>query len=111
MRKIIALGIEGMQIEDMDDFREFLETIRSIGIMSTNRSSSRKSGTAVKVYLSDTPSGRDTLSALRAEIIAPALVPDIDLGTLDISLKTVQEGDWSTPGSSTTSPHRSAKSC
>ena len=32
--KIIALGIEGMQIEDYDDFRSFLRTINN-GTMST----------------------------------------------------------------------------
>jgi ribosomal protein L11 methyltransferase len=94
--KIIALGIEGMQIEDMDDFREFLENNTQYwDYVDESLIEQKKAGTAVKVYLSDTPSGRDTLSALRAEIARlPALVPDIDLGTLDISLKTVQEGDW-----------------
>jgi len=94
--KIIALGIEGMQIEDYDDFREFLENNRKYwDYVDETLVESKKAPTAVKVYLSDNPSGRDTLAALKAEISSLlSLFPEVDLGTLRISLKTVNSGDW-----------------
>ena len=93
---IIALGIEGMQIEDMNDFRDFLENNTQYwDYVDESLIEQKKGNSAVKVYLSDNPSGHDTLSALRAEIAhLPHLIPEIDFGTLDISLKTVHEGDW-----------------
>lgn len=94
--KIIALGIEGMQIEDMNDFQEFLEhNTQYWDYVDESLMEQKKAATAVKVYLSDNPSGRDTLSLLRAEIASlPSLMPEIYFGSLEVSLKTVQEGDW-----------------
>lgn len=94
--KIIALGIEGMQIEDYDDFQEFLENNQKYwDYVDEALLESKKAPTAVKVYLSDNPSGRDTLAALRTEIASlPALVTDVDLGSLKICLNTVNSDDW-----------------
>ena len=48
--KIIALGIEGMQIEDYDDFREFLENNRKYwDYVDETLVESKKAPTAVKV--------------------------------------------------------------
>lgn len=94
--KIIALGIEGMQIEDYDDFQEFLETNQKYwDYVDDDLLESKKRPTAVKVYLSDNPAGWDTLTALRAGIAAlPSLVPEVALGTLAITLNTVNQDDW-----------------
>lgn len=94
--KIISLGIEGMQIEDFDDFNDFLENNRKYwDYVDDDLLESKKAPTCVKVYLSDNPSGRDTLALLRDEISTlPGLVPEVDLGTLRISLNVVNQDDW-----------------
>ncbi len=64
--KIIALGIEGMQIEDFDDFTDFLENNKQYwDYVDDDLYESKKGPTRVKVYLSDNPSGRETLALLR----------------------------------------------
>ena len=94
--RLIAIGVEGMQIEDFDDFCSFLETNRQRWDYVDEKLVEQKRGvTAVKIYLSDNPSGRDSLSMVRENIAAlRAVSPDTDMGTLDITVGSVSESDW-----------------
>lgn len=94
--KLISLGIEGMQIEDSSDFQAFLESKDgSWDYVDDKLIEKKKTATAVIIYLADTPAGRDTLSTLHTEIAQlPSQVQDIDFGTLNISLSSVQDSDW-----------------
>ena len=94
--RIIALGIEGMQIEDFEDFEDFLENNRQYwDYVDESLVEQKRGATKVKVYLSDNPSGWDTLSLLRSEISAlKAAMPDADLGSLEITVNTIHPEDW-----------------
>jgi ribosomal protein L11 methyltransferase len=94
--RIIALGIEGMQIEDYEDFSDFLESNKEAwDYVDPALVEQKKAPAAVKVYLPDNPQGRDALAALRADMaVLPELVPELDLGTLEIKLDIVDEEDW-----------------
>jgi ribosomal protein L11 methyltransferase len=94
--KLISIGIEGMRIEDSLDFQEFIEDKKATwDYVDESLIEQKKAPTAVIVYLSDTPEGRDTLSTLRTEVaLLPSQLEDINFGTLKISLNTVRESDW-----------------
>ena len=95
--KLIALGIEGMQIEDSNDFQQFLDNKNASWDYVDDELIKKKKGsaTSIIVYLSNTPTGRDTLATLRSEIAQlQSQLHDIELGTLNISLNTVHDSDW-----------------
>ncbi|MDR1117143.1 MAG: 50S ribosomal protein L11 methyltransferase [Oscillospiraceae bacterium] len=96
--RLIAMGVEGMQIEDFDDFQDFLENNREYWDYVDEKLIESKRGVcAVKVYLSDNPAGRDTLSLLRREMkLLREALPGADLGSLEIKLGSVRESDWET---------------
>ena len=94
--RIIALDIEGMQIEDYDDFLQTLEETRpSWDYVDEDLLRSKQKPTQIKVYLRDDDEGRAKLKELRSELEALRRdVPEIDLGTLDITVDGIREEDW-----------------
>lgn len=95
---LISMGIESMQIEDYEDFESFIDENRKYWDYVDEELYEKKRGVyAVKIYLPDIPSGRETLALLREQLpLLRSRVPDTNLGSLEISLGSVSEQDWET---------------
>ncbi len=95
---VIALDIEGMQIEDYQDFLEMLdETRKSWDYVDEELLEQKRRPTRVKVYLRNDDEGRAKLAELRTAMAnLRDLNPDVNLGSLDISVDGIREEDWST---------------
>ena len=93
--RLIAIGIEGMQIEDYEDFTEFLENNKKYwDYVDEELIEQKKGATKVKIYLPDSPDGRETLALVRSEMPSLRAACDTDLGTLAVTVGTVHESDW-----------------
>jgi len=94
--RLIAMGIEGMQIEDFDDFQNFLEDNKKYWDYVDEELVEKKRGaTKVKIYLPQSADGIETLAMVRAEMqLLRKDTPDTDLGSLEITVGTVGEEDW-----------------
>ncbi len=93
--RLIAIGIEGMQIEDYEDFTEFLENNKKYwDYVDDDLIAQKKGATKVKIYLPATPDGRETLALVKSELPALRAACDADLGSLAVTVGTVAESDW-----------------
>ncbi len=93
--RLIAMGIEGMQIEDFDDFQEFLEQNRKYWDYVDEALIEQKRGaTNVKIYLPSGADGMERVSLVRSELEALRAVSDVELGSLEVTVDRVQESDW-----------------
>lgn len=96
--RVIALDIEGLQIEDYQDFLEMLdETRKSWDYVDEELLKEKRGPTRVKVYLRNDDEGRAKLAELRESMRSlKDELSDVDLGTLDVSVGGLREEDWST---------------
>ena len=90
------LGITGLEIEDYEDFKKFLDDNRASWDYVDEKLAEEKSGeTCIKLYLPDDAKGYETLNAVKTVIAA---LKDSDaqnqLGRLVVSLGHVKEEDW-----------------
>lgn len=96
--RVIALDIEGLQIEDYQDFLEMLgETRKSWDYVDEELLEQKRGPTRVKVYLRNDDEGRAKLAELREAMKSlKSELPEFDLGSLDVSVGGLREEDWST---------------
>ncbi len=90
------LGITGLEIEDYDDFKIFLEENRAAwDYVDEKLEEEKNSETCVKLYLTEDDVGYETLSAIKSSISAlKSTDNDNRLGRLEISLGHLKEEDW-----------------
>lgn len=94
MGRLLQLGIDGIEIEDERDFKDFLETNRDAWDYVDDELIKEKEGeTCVKVYIeADNP---DMLSAIKTEMTELAGIDtDGKFGRLAVALDSVREEDW-----------------
>ena len=94
--RLYQLGVTGTEIEDEQEFNEFLEDNQKYWDYVDDGLRRKMSGeTKVKVYLSDNASGREMLLSIRESMRElKAGDPDGTFGRLETSLANLQEEDW-----------------
>lgn len=94
--RVYALGITGVEIEDFNDFTDFLENNKQYWDYVDDELIEQKKGeTRIIVYISDTAEGMETLLSLKASM-AELKEYDSDgcFGRLEIETDTLNEEDW-----------------
>ncbi len=93
--RLLQLGIYGIEIEDEQDFKSFLEENKSIWDYVDEELVKQKEGeTCVKTYIS--ASDPDTLAAIKTSMTELKEYDENgDFGRLEISLSDIKEEDWS----------------
>lgn len=94
--RLYSVGITGLEIEDANDFNEFLESSTPYwDFVDEELMKKRDEETVVKAYISDNESGHEQLAAIRDAILQ---LKDYDtennFGDLSISLESTAEQDW-----------------
>ena len=94
--RLYNLGITGVEIEDFDDFCDFLENNKQYwDYVDDELIEEKKQETRVKVYVTDNADGAEMLAGIRASMLE---LKDYDkdgiFGRLEISLDNVNEEDW-----------------
>ena len=93
---LYQLGITGLQIEDEQDFKEFLENNHQFwDYVDDDLIKEKEKETCIKAYVSDNASGNEMLLAIK-QAIAALKTYDVDgeYGRLEISLGNLSEEDW-----------------
>lgn len=91
---LLSMGIEGAEIEDEADFENFLENNKRYwDYVDEALMEAKKGPTRVSVYLRDDENGRETLLLLR-ENLRRIGSEDASLGSLTVSLDSIDEHDW-----------------
>lgn len=95
--RLYTVGITGTEIEDAADFNDFLENDTKYWDYVDESLMYKKSApTCVKLYVSENESGHEQLMLVRQSMEElKALDTDREFGTLEITLKNMQEQDWS----------------
>lgn len=95
--RLYTVGITGTEIEDAADFNDFLENDTKYWDYVDESLMYKKSApTCVKLYVSENESGHEQLMLVRQSMEElKALDTDKSFGTLEITLKNMQEQDWS----------------
>lgn len=93
--RLLGLGIYGIEIEDEQDFKQFLEENRDIWDYVDEDLLKEKEGeTCIKTYISATDP--DTLAAIKASMLElKEYDKDGVFGRLEIELLDIKEEDWS----------------
>lgn len=88
------LGVEGVVIEDEDDFREFLENNRQYWDYVDEQLLQEKRGLCrLTFYLEDSPAGYTLLAAVR--IALSRIKPEHpEYGSLILSMEKTEDADW-----------------
>ena len=94
--RVYALGITGVEIEDFNDFTDFLENNKQYwDYVDEELIEEKKGETRIIVYISDTADGMETLLSLKTSI---AQLKEYDseglYGRLEIETDTLNEEDW-----------------
>ena len=94
--RLYQLGITGLEIDDEQDFKDFLENNRQYWDYVDEDLIKEKEGeTRVSVYVSDNPSGYEMLTAIKGTLAGlRALDEDKTFGRLEIETLTLNEEDW-----------------
>lgn len=94
--RLYGVGVTGLEIEDAEDFFDFLENNRrSWDYVDEELVEQKKGETCVRAYVTDNASGQEMLRAIRAAI-EELRVYDTEgaFGRLAIELNRMQEEDW-----------------
>lgn len=94
--RLYQLGITGLEIDDEQDFKDFLENNRQYWDYVDEDLIKEKEGeTRVSVYVSDNPSGYEMLTAIKGTLAElRVLDEDKTFGRLEIETLTLNEEDW-----------------
>lgn len=94
--RLYQLGITGIEIEDFDDFCDFLENNKQYwDYVDDELIEEKKQETRVKVYVSDNASGAEMLSGIRSTLLElKSYDTDGVFGRLEISIDNINEEDW-----------------
>lgn len=93
--RLLGLGIYGIEIEDEQDFKQFLEENKSIWDYVDEELVKQKEGeTCIKTYIS--ANDPDTLAAIKASMLElKEYDTEGSFGRLEIELADIKEEDWS----------------
>lgn len=94
--RLYQLGVTGLEIEDANDFNDFLENSRPYWDYVDDSLMTRATApTVIRAYLTDNASGHEMLMSIRQTLDAlKALDSDAAFGSLRVSLTNMQEKDW-----------------
>ena len=94
--RLYGAGITGIEIEDEQDFNEFLENNTEYwDYVDDDLREAKKGETKVIVYVSDNAAGREQLMAIKAELAAmKAIDTDKRFGRLEFETDGLNEEDW-----------------
>lgn len=90
------LGITGLEIEDYEDFKNFLENNKASWDYVDEKLAFEKNGeTCIKIYLSNDSTGFEMLNSVKSSISLLKVSDENGLlGRLDVSLDYIDEEDW-----------------
>lgn len=90
------LGITGLEIEDYEDFQNFINNNKDAWDYVDEKLEEEKSGeTCIKLYLTDDASGYDSLKIIENAIsVLKSTDTSSEFGRLEISLGHLKEEDW-----------------
>lgn len=93
---LYQLGITGIEIEDEEDFKSFLEENRQRwDYVDEELLKEKEKETCVKVYVSDNASGHEMLSEIRSAVAAlKERDSEKQFGRLELDLGNLSEEDW-----------------
>ena len=93
---LYQLGINGMEIEDEADFKNFLENNKQYwDYVDDDLVRQKEKETCVKIYVSDNLAGREMLSAVKSAVDdLKKRDADNSFGRLFIELDNISEQDW-----------------
>ena len=94
--RLYQLGITGLEIEDEQDFKDFLENNKQYWDYVDDELIKEKQGeTKDSAYVSDNPAGYEMLSAIRAGMAElKSLDPAGSFGRLETETLSLNEEDW-----------------
>lgn len=94
--RLYQLGITGLQIEDAQEFKDFIDKNEPYWDYVDDELMVKKDcETYIKVYVSDNEYGKETLLTIKDSMKAlKEFDSDINFGRLDIELTNVNEEDW-----------------
>lgn len=94
--RLYHLGITGLEIEDEQDFKDFLENNKQSWDYVDEDLIKEKSGeTKIKTYISDDASGHELLLSIKATLSElKALDEKNEFGRLEIEMDNMTEEDW-----------------
>lgn len=94
--RLYQLGINGVSIEDENEFNEFLEENRQCwDYVDDELVNSMHKETTVKLYLTNTPDGMETLAEVKQSMAELRLYDTQHIfGRLDIEVDSMNEEDW-----------------
>ena len=95
--RLLNLGINGIEISDKDDFKEFLEENRKYwDYVDETLEQLKEADTTITLYLSDGIAGLEQLSAVRNSMLElKTMDEDNRFGTLSVTSDSVKDEDWS----------------
>lgn len=94
--RLYNLGITGIEIEDYEDFCDFLENNKQYwDYVDDELIEEKKQETRVKVYVSDNASGAEMLAGIRSTLQElKSYDTDGLFGRLELSIDNINEEDW-----------------
>lgn len=94
--RLYQLGITGLEIEDEQDFKDFLENNKQYWDYVDDELIKEKEGeTEVIAYVSDNAAGHEMLMAIRNTVAElKSLDEDNEFGRLEIEIDNTKEEDW-----------------
>ncbi len=95
--RLLNLGINGIEIADKDDFKEFLEENRKYwDYVDETLEQLKDADTTITLYLSDGATGLEQLSAVRNSMLELKTM-DVEnrFGALSVTSDSVKDEDWS----------------
>ena len=94
--RLYNLGITGVEIQDKDDFEDFLENNKQYWDYVDEEPREKMNGeTRVKIYVSDNENGHKLLSAVRDDLVSfKSLDAGNVFGSLRVEIDTMHEEDW-----------------
>lgn len=95
--RLLDLGINGIEIADKDEFKEFLEANRKYwDYVDEELARLMDADTVITLYLSDGAAGLEQLAAVKSSMEElRTLDTDGSYGTLQVATENVKDEDWS----------------
>lgn len=95
--RLLNLGINGIEIADKDDFKDFLEANRKYwDYVDETLEQLKEADTTITLYLSDGAAGLEQLTAVRASMQElKAMDSENVFGALTVTADSVKDEDWS----------------
>ena len=94
--RLYNIGITGVEIQDKDDFEDFLENNKQYWDYVDEDLREKMNGeTRVKIYVSDNEIGHKQLQSVRDDLVSFKSLDSENLfGTLRVEIDTMHEEDW-----------------